>query len=153
MIYRRILTRRCLYSTSTRPQPPPEGCTLSREKLRALIHIYHDAKDFITHENLDSRIDLAFALKDQIRRNQARDLAELRDEVQLRYGASAFGVGHEFGGRTHQGKTWSDGGRSERNVAVKAALWGTSDNGYSVPGLEIVEEEGKASAKIKKHML
>ncbi|EJD53843.1 hypothetical protein AURDEDRAFT_110572 [Auricularia subglabra TFB-10046 SS5] len=105
---------------------------LPREKMRALVGLYHEAGDFITPENLDARIDAAFT--GGTAHQHERGLHELQKELRRRNEEPDYVRFY----RSSLSRSAADvaGTRIER---VRAALWGTTDDGR--PGLEIVEEE------------
>ncbi|KZW03960.1 hypothetical protein EXIGLDRAFT_758271 [Exidia glandulosa HHB12029] len=119
--------------------PPLPQYVLPREKMRALVELYHNAEDFITYENLDKRIDEAFtgaksfAIEDSyqhlIRQLESRE--QMPDFVRVSTsGARKAGLG----------TSWSNSiSTPERVERVRAALWGTTRDGR--PDLEMVEEE------------
>lgn len=100
--------------------------------MRALVDLYHEAGDFITHENLDERIDQAFTGKTN--HWHERKFSDLQRDLRQRNEEPDYVRFY----RTSLTASGADlvGSRLER---VRAALWGTTERGK--PGLEIVEEE------------
>jgi hypothetical protein len=132
---------------STVPSQPKPNYTLSPEKLRALISLYHQTDTFITKENLSERIDQAFIQKDLKLELMTGipGMKALKEEVQRRRAAPKFSE-HDM--ETGQGPsrpgeegTWSSN-LTLREWKVVEALYGvdSSDMKRSMPGLESLEE-------------
>ncbi|CCO26937.1 hypothetical protein BN14_00969 [Rhizoctonia solani AG-1 IB] len=119
------------------PNPPLSSYTLTPDKLRALIDLYHSSTKYITPETLSSAIDQTFAplrfnFNTGARFTSYRDLVAERDELDAEpdrvvpsandLGGRGFGTADSIGGALAAGG-WSPS-KAERARMVKAALWG-----------------------------
>jgi hypothetical protein len=126
--------------------------TLPREKLRALISLYHQSDTFITQDNLVEEINKALLPKlraerlgkdrvdmpsyDSFKRisDERKNAPKVTDVWAAKHkGSERYGMGNAA--------QWSAGGRSTREVKVIEALYGvnmSSPNSVR-PGLEAVE--------------
>ncbi|CAE6399391.1 unnamed protein product [Rhizoctonia solani] len=119
------------------PNPPLSSYTLTPEKLRALIDLYHSSTNYITPETLSSTIDETFAPLRLTFNTRARfksywDLVAEREELDSEpdrvvpsaneLGGRGFGTIDSLGGALAAGG-WSVS-KGERARMVKAALWG-----------------------------
>lgn len=144
--------------TPVADKPLPQYA-LPRDKMRALVELYHQSADFITHENLDKRIDEAFTGSGSKLFASERAYAHLQQDLRVRRaqpeyvrqsstgglsgtgGGALTGIGVGMGTGSKDTETeWSDRMQVPLRLRrVRAALWGTLPDGR--PGLEIVEEE------------
>lgn len=132
---------------------------VSPEKMRALISLYHQSKDFITPETLSVAIDDAF-LEDQTvwgtggkrERTEEQLHKELKDRRALPKLSTTGSVENRSPSsdprdifspeQMHSDySSWSSY-KPERDVQLKAALYGIEPSGdVPLPGLEVLEEE------------
>ncbi|KAF8312787.1 hypothetical protein DL93DRAFT_2081721 [Clavulina sp. PMI_390] len=143
-------TRRLLHasrSTQNQKSQAPSQ-TLPDAKLRLMISLHHQAKHFITPENLDMAIINAFAPEvsngsDQgVYRVSMKDLytrmsnskAEVTDSRDSQYYGTRFELGYG----------------SNRKDEISSALFGTEAQGVQLglPGLEVVREETAAAEQL-----
>lgn len=108
---------------------------MKREQLRELVELYHQAENFITHENLEKRIDDAFGLRSTMMMEDEMTGEELRRRL-LRRRTEAVYTTQKLSMKAMVMNPRGEGGRRMRQAV--AALWGTATNGSA--GLEIVEE-------------
>ncbi|KIK65498.1 hypothetical protein GYMLUDRAFT_125635, partial [Collybiopsis luxurians FD-317 M1] len=124
---------------------PPAPHALSRDKMRALISLYHQSDTFITPENLSYRIDQAFTGKRRenelfapIQQPGLSSLQYFRRQAEL---APTFSEWDQEKKRFVAG-SWSESSYSGREWKVIEALYGVDASGrlQPLPGLEALEE-------------
>ncbi|QRV91326.1 hypothetical protein RhiJN_19344 [Ceratobasidium sp. AG-Ba] len=123
----------------------PPTLSLSQEKLRHLIALYHSSSSFITPETLSDEIDKAFAPmranRVGFRPDSYQDLVSLRKE-RATEPDRVIPTANEMDGTYAVYDRSSSGGwsasQSERGRAVKSALWGVDPMGQI--GLETLLE-------------
>ncbi|KAL1742885.1 hypothetical protein HDZ31DRAFT_83813 [Schizophyllum fasciatum] len=153
------LVRRTLATSAPAPagtSTTPEGkkvashASLPDARMRALISLYHQSSTFITPENLDQRIDEAFAFKDlssQISNHHyqitMRDLQRLvtREKQAPRLTSVSGMMRGPSGGNTPE-HVFSEN-LDKRDVKMIEALYGVdrSDGRRFLPGLDAVRDE------------
>jgi hypothetical protein len=142
----RQVFKRHVSSQSTRSSQP---VSLSPEKMRALVALYHRTENFVTPENLDARIDQAFiptsdhlAFHDSANHTFA-SYVELENREMTREKIpriSEYTPSSHYYGMPEDQNSWSDF-QDPRERAVVEALYGTVDQ--TKPGWDILEESAE----------
>ncbi|KAH9938430.1 uncharacterized protein B0H18DRAFT_1112587 [Fomitopsis serialis] len=118
--------KRCASSSSSvakRPTTP-----VPKERMRALVSLYHQSSQFVTPSNLSATIDYEFVTKHAWERAMAADALKASPKI----GDSR--VPHA----TDSVEMWS-GSRHEKEQKVMRALYGLEAG--QRPGLEVLEDE------------
>ena len=129
-------------STLLSSTPTPETKTptqLPHEKMRALISLYHQSKDFISPANLSDKIDEVFAKDFYANSSVFAGYNTLKSMVGERKAAPV--VGNAQTKEQIRAKVWSVGPTAKREQMVVDALYGVDED---MPGLEaLLDEEGR----------
>lgn len=131
-------------ASSVTPSAQPPRFNLPAEKLRQLISLYHQSRDFVTRENLEKKIDEAFVEtpinnkndKDELKLKSYPDLIMQAAKRRQQPAVRPLAAVSQAQNATQNGV---------RAVAVFEALYGTS-NGRK-PGLELVLETWGSTSK------
>lgn len=132
MVVRGIIRRQLSTSCRTAQQSLPDS------KLRLVISLHHQARSFITPENLDAAIVQAFTPRSVDNMPERLSLSDIQTHMA---DANSSTGGAVVGGRGT--KRVEEDGYSKRGAMLQAALFGTDAVGGRVglPGLETVREE------------
>ncbi|KZT12956.1 uncharacterized protein LAESUDRAFT_689970 [Laetiporus sulphureus 93-53] len=139
---RRLLSSRRLAPTNARASSSQAGTSVPREKMRALVSLYHESSKFITPEKLSEVIDYEFAtapLTRNLIKSDEDSYWTLDDRVNARRQRSKIGDTSTVLAEADEGEQWSST-RTAREHMVRRALYGTEQG--QDPGLEVLEEEG-----------
>ena len=136
-------------SASSSSTPTPETKTsptqLPPEKMRALISLYHQSKDFISPLNLSNKIDEVFAKDFYANSSMFTGYSELKSRMAERKAAPV--IGNAQNKEQLMDSTWSTGPAERREEMVFDALYGVNDG---MPGLEtLLDEEGRVREAVK----
>ncbi|KAI0069048.1 hypothetical protein BV25DRAFT_1817986 [Artomyces pyxidatus] len=139
--------RHIVRHVSNKPSTSPPSFSLPPQKLRALISLYHESEGFITPENLDARIDLAFTdfeSSSSVHKTHAGQL-EMRSALSDRRRLPRYGA-PEDSARLLSGSVLDD--RKARVDGVFDALYGTWN--AKRPGLELLQDTwGQVEQQLK----
>lgn len=139
LLFRPPLTRH--NSTSPRsptPNATPSATQLPPEKMRALISLYHQSRDFISPANLSDKIDEVFAKDFYANSTSFAAYWNLVDMVSERKNAPV--IGNPNTREQIQPHGWATGPAAKREQMVFDALYGVDGD---MPGLEtLLDEEG-----------
>ncbi|KAI0092809.1 hypothetical protein BDY19DRAFT_926404 [Irpex rosettiformis] len=138
-----------------KPQLPPK-------KMRALVSLYHEAGEFITPQNLSSKVDYAFHEQRNIflssTDKREKTLRDLHKEVETRKSLPKLSSGvmepsvddyYSYDNGTNS-VDWSSKD-TERRARLKAALYGTGPpSEVPSPGYEVLVEEHERIQKLLK---
>ncbi|KAI0939524.1 hypothetical protein AcW1_004532 [Taiwanofungus camphoratus] len=140
-------SRRYVSFTSSSKIGAPASDRLSREKMRALVSLYHETETFITPQNLSEAIDRAFITepsKQSAVMSPETSYRVLLDEMRMRKAQPKIGEAPQA--RLSEDSEWSEG-RRKRERTVLQALYGIEGRGK--PGLEVLEDEAE---RIESHL-
>jgi hypothetical protein len=142
---RRLLIRPPLtrHTSTTRPSPTSNAASSSTqlppEKMRALISLYHQSKDFISPANLSDKIDEVFAKDFYANSTSFAGYWNLVGMLMERNNSPVIGSPHTRD--QLQPHRWFVGPAAKREQMVFNALYGVDED---MPGLEtLLDEEGK----------
>lgn len=131
---RQRYTRHIASSCRVSEQKLPDG------KLRLMISLHHQARNFITPHNLDSAINRAFTPEEtHFDSGPVRlSLSDITARMRQSYQQNAVMDDGLF-----RGSPFEQGGSSRREEYVQGALYGTETVGEhpGLPGLEVVRDE------------
>jgi hypothetical protein len=154
LLLRSSLVRHISSSSSSPPTPSPPPPTpktktsptqLSPEKMRALISLYRQSKDFVSPANLSDKIDEVFAKDFYTNRSMFAGYGSLVGMVAERRAAPA--VGNAQTKEQIVSRTWSVEPAVKREQMVIDALYGVNED---MPGLEtLLDEEGRIREAVK----
>jgi len=126
--------------SSSIPTPATGAPTqLPQEKIRALISLYHQSKDFISPANLSDKIDEVFAKDFYVNSSVFAGYNTLKSMVDERKAAPV--IGNAQTKEQIVAKVWPVGPAAKREQMVVDALYGVDED---MPGLEtLLDEEGR----------
>lgn len=111
--------------------------SLPPQKLRALVSLYHQSKDFITPNNLDERIDAVFAHNTYTSNGGGNNFTSRNDLVNaLKNRQAAPRIGEPTSASMQSESYWQ--GMAGRERQVLDALYGTDNRR---PGLDVLLDE------------
>lgn len=125
-------------SSPSTPAPKPKTPTtqLPPEKMRALISLYHQSKDFISPANLSDKIDEVFAKDFYANGTSFAGYLSLNFAMADRKAAPI--IGNPQTREQVQSHRWSAGPAAKREQMVIDALYGVDED---MPGLESLLDE------------
>jgi len=145
LLHRSSLARHISSSSSSTPETKTSPTQLSPEKMRALVSLYHQSKDFISPNNLSDRIDEVFAKNFYANSSMFVGYNGLVSMMAERKAAPV--VGNAQTREQIVTKTWSLGPAAKREQMVIDALYGVDEG---MPGLEtLLDEEGRVREAAK----
>lgn len=156
MVRRKLLLRSSLtrhgstFPSSSSPSTPTPGLKtpatqLSPEKMRALISLYHQSKDFISPANLSDKIDEVFAKDFYANGTSFAGYGNLLGMTTERRAAPI--IGNPQTKDQVEPQRWSARPAAKREQMVVDALYGVDED---MPGLEtLLDEEGRISKAAK----
>jgi len=125
--------------------------SISRDKIRLMVELYHQSESFITMDNIDKRIDEALT---RPRTSEYKTMRDLKDDLSKRNQASEYvrpeaALALDDNENTNVNKFSANilDLPPSRIKHVRAALWGTTVHGK--PSLEIVEEQRQSMDQVR----